>query len=265
MLRVRLPVEERRHCASTLRTSFRAGAAAPASPSVLPDMRSACVRSERVTRGWAPLAEGRRAYATFRHRRGTVRRVPYAREQMPYRLPTGGARSSRRGFARIDRRSLQNSFLASSRRYGFRAGKVFEDRAQFAQRAMDADFHSPDFAVEQARDLFILEFLKAAQHEHLALVVRQHKQCFVQQRRLLLALGRVVRHHRRQHLRLEFERFRMFANVIEPGVARDLIHPRTERSARLVALTVFENAKEDVLHQVLAHSAITGKAAVEVE
>src|SRR6185312_578939 len=130
-------------------------------------------------RGSALLAAKPRASATSRHRHGTARRAPYAHERMPCLLLISDARNSRREFAQIDRRSLQNSFLASSRRDRLCTGELFEDCAQFAQGAMDAHFHGPNFAVEHARDLFVLEFLKAAEDEYFPLFARQHEQCFV--------------------------------------------------------------------------------------
>ena len=53
---------------------------------------------------------------------------------------------------------------------------------------MNPHLHCADFAVEQARDLFVLEFLKSAQQQHFAFFFRQHEQSFVQERCLLFAV-----------------------------------------------------------------------------
>src|SRR5215469_17141101 len=87
----------------------------------------------------------------------------------------------------------------------------------------------------------------------------------MQELRLLLRIGRVGIDNRRRNLRLIRQRLRMFAVVILPRVARDLVHPCAKRSAGFVCLAVLENAKEDVLHQVFARGSIAGEPAIKVE
>ena len=58
---------------------------------------------------------------------------------------------------------------------------------------------------------------------------------------------------------------RTLANLIDAGVAGDLVHPGAEVGAGTIGLAIAEDAEEDFLDQVFADGAVLGHFGVEVE
>src|ERR1700738_4689108 len=57
----------------------------------------------------------------------------------------------------------------------------------------------------------------------------------------------------------------MFAVVILPGVSCDLVHPGAEWSTGTIALRVFQDAEENILHEVFTRRPIAGEPAIEIK
>jgi hypothetical protein len=82
---------------------------------------------------------------------------------------------------------------------------------------------------------------------------------------LLFAFRRIDAEDRGCHLRLESDCLGVLAVIVLTRVSSDLVHPGAERGSWTVGLPVFQNAEEDVLDEVFAGGAISGKPAVEIE
>jgi hypothetical protein len=87
----------------------------------------------------------------------------------------------------------------------------------------------------------------------------------LEERGFLLLLCGIGRLRRRGWVADERRLGFQFTDVIETGVASDLVHPGTEGSARPIGLAVSEDAQEDVLDEIFAGGAVLGHFGVEVE
>src|SRR5207237_3253662 len=81
----------------------------------------------------------------------------------------------------------------------------------------------------------------------------------------LALLGGSGRENRRKHFGLKSRFARKLAEVVDAGVARNLIDPSAKRRSRAVTLAVFQDAKENLLDEVFAQCSVACQLRIEVE
>jgi hypothetical protein len=111
-------------------------------------------------------------------------------------------------------------------------------------------------ARQDVRDLLVLQVLKPAEHQHLALLHRQRRQRAAQEAQVLPAAkdlaGIRFRADRLWHTLLKKGRFSFaLLHAVEVRIARHLVHPGREWVAIPISVPVFQHAKVHVLHQDL--------------
>src|SRR5262249_48158452 len=99
-------------------------------------------------------------------------------------------------------------------------------------------FDGVDFTAEKLGNFAVLEFLKAGQNQDFALVLGKHHECLAQERGVLLLLRGVSRQDRRKHVGLELDLAPCLSEVIDAGIACNLVDPGAERRSGLIALAV---------------------------
>src|SRR5258708_34093563 len=109
---------------------------------------------------------------------------------------------------------------------------------QFMESTVHLHFDRIHFAAEEPGYLFILKFLETAQHQDFPFLFRQVHQGTMQQSRFLVFLGNVRMRYCGRHLRLETCLVAAFAEVVNPGIAGDLINPRAKWRSRFVGMAV---------------------------
>ena len=145
------------------------------------NMRTASPRNARANRCWAFRQAAPRASSTSRC---LARSWRSARSAVRFRWTARAPECPGDSRAKVHR--FVGMFIAPSRLRGTespgeRRGSLRRpalssaeiDFAKLLQRAVDAHFDGADFAAEQARDVFVFQFLKAAEDEDLALVFGQ--------------------------------------------------------------------------------------------
>ena len=136
---------------------------------------------------------------------------------------------------------------------------------------MHPHFDRSRVAAEDFGDLVVFQLLDAAQEQHFALLQRLPRERTLQQPDFLLPpsalVGRRLRsHHFLPRYRTVQPRLSLaLARGVEVSVARDLKHPGTELVFRLERVPIFEHAKKDFLHEVIAELAMAGQADEKVE
>jgi hypothetical protein len=139
------------------------------------------------------------------------------------------------------------------------------DIAEFAQRAMSADFGGADGAFEDAGDLSEREFLETGQEEDLAVVAVEAGEGGVEQDVIVANGGVVAGVGAFVGVLLEIGgisgvgRGVGFAEVIGGAATGEVIHPGTETAVVAVGVAVFEHPLEDGLCDVLGRRALTGE------
>ena len=124
------------------------------------------------------------------------------------------------------------------------------------QRAMDADFDGAGFAAEEAGDFVVFHFLEAAEDEDFAFVFGELHERALEELRFLLALGGVVRAGWGKRFGGERRLGTHFADLIDAGVARDLVHPGAECGAGAIGLAITQDAEKNFLDEVFADGAV---------
>src|SRR5262249_17567008 len=240
------------------------------SPSGLPDSYPAWTGSERAAWGWAALQEAKPV---------SSRSPPLGRTAS---IPRCGLEPARHGLSSTcladnraaDLQSLRTSLhtpgtgpVSGSFRSSWRlsALELEKDLSQLLQSAMHPGLDGSDLATHELRDLLVLEVLEAAQDQHFPLFFRHAHQRPLEQRCFLRLLCRIRRQDGRRELRLPARLRAAPAQLIHPGIARDLVHPGPKRSICPVGLAVFQNAQEHFLHQVFTGRALAGQLQIEVE
>ena len=150
---------------------------------------------------------------------------------------------------------------------GIRGGglKLMKGFAQFVEGAMDADLYGGDAAADQAGDFVVAKFLEAAEDQQLAFFFGELHQGAVQEFGFLLLLRGVGGVDGRRHFRLEGNLRASLAEMVDAGIACDLVDPSAEGSAGAIGLAMAQNAQENFLDEVFAEAAIAGQLAIKVE
>src|SRR6185437_13166826 len=131
---------------------------------------------------------------------------------------------------------------------------LFEDEkdfAELAQGAVDADLDGAGFDAEQGGDFLVLHFLVAGEDEELAFVVGEAGHGLRQQALFLLGLGVIAGLEAGGVGVVPIHLAAALVEVVEAGVAGDVVHPGGELAAAAVGGLVLEDADEDVLNQIL--------------
>src|SRR5215475_3458492 len=128
---------------------------------------------------------------------------------------------------------------------------------------MDADFYGAYLASHDFGNLLVLHFLITAKNEDFALFWRQLEHRALEKRHLLLFFKAASRNGRRTLECVDVVLRQgcfglMFSVVIESRIAGDVKHPCFESAVTAKRAAVFENAKEDVLNQILCYASAGG-------
>lgn len=133
---------------------------------------------------------------------------------------------------------------------------------------MQAGSDRADFDAQEFRDVFVFHFLIAKENEQLAIGFRELSEGALEQRLLLVFLEVAARGEIRCHdvHAMSICSFRrVFPKVIDPGVPRDLIHPRHEPIGFAIGRPILQNSNEHFLHEIVADLTVSRKTAEKVE
>src|SRR5712671_2351459 len=137
--------------------------------------------------------------------------------------------------------------------------------AQLAHGAVNADLYRARFALQQLSYGVIAQSLEAAEHQHFALIVGQTLQRQGQTTPVLGRFGRIAGHYRGRVSVVPFDLAAALPQEVHASMARDVVHPRQKTAAWTVGSAIFEDANENVLHEILTARAIAGGAQVKIQ
>ena len=137
--------------------------------------------------------------------------------------------------------------------------------AQFAERAVGANFRGADRAFENAGDFGEREFLETREQQHFAVIAVEPRQRGVEQRVVVAGGGAVAGVRRIVGVRVQLDRIDRvrrgvgFAEMVGGAAAREVIHPRGEAAVVAIRVAVFEHPLKHRLRDVLGRRAIAGE------
>src|SRR5437588_62647 len=120
------------------------------------------------------------------------------------------------------------------------------------EKAFEPEMLPPVFPADSAQERQEVELSQLLERE-------------LQEFDFLAFLGGIGRENRRKHFGLKSFFPRKLAEVVDAGVARNLVHPSAKRRSRAVTLAVFQDAKENLLDEVLAQCSVACQLRIEVE
>jgi hypothetical protein len=132
---------------------------------------------------------------------------------------------------------------------------------------MNAGSYRADLDSEKFRNVFVFHFLVAQENEQFAVGFRELRQGALKQRLLLVFLELTARgkYGCRDIDAIYLCRIRrVFFEVIDPGVPRDLIHPRDEPIRFPIGRPILQNSNEHFLHEIFADRTTSGKPTEKV-
>src|SRR5215510_2892375 len=135
---------------------------------------------------------------------------------------------------------------------------------------MDADLHCSDLASHHFGNLLVFHFLITAEDQHFALFSRQFEHRAFKERDLLL-LFETVAWGRRRTLKtcrvfLGQDCFGVtFPVIVDASIASDMKHPGLKSAVCPKRCSILEDAKEDILNEILRDGPAARHAGKEIE